>query len=72
MDAQSVDRVSKQVIQRFPGLKGSHPSIQSYGEGKFLLIFNGSAQTADGKTIHQTVRVVAEADGKVIKMTASR
>lgn len=72
MDAHSIDQVCKQVFQRFPDLKGSHPSVEPYAGEKFLLIFKGSATTADGRTIRQTVRVVAGTDGKIIKLTTSR
>ena len=72
METNAIDQVSKHVGQRFPGLKGSRPQVQPYAGGQFLLIYKGKAQTADGKTIQQTVRVVAAADGKIVKMTASR
>jgi len=72
MDANAIDKVSKHVAQRFPGLKGSRPQVQPYAGSQFLLIFKGKSQTADGKTIQQTVRVVAASDGKIIKLTASR
>jgi hypothetical protein len=72
MEPQSIAQVSKQVFQRFPDLRGSQPTIQPYAGGQFLLIFKGSAQAADGRTITQTIRVVAGADGSIKKMTASR
>jgi hypothetical protein len=72
MDNHSIDQVSKQVFQRFPGLKGSKPQVKPYAGGQFLLIYSGSAKTADGKTLRQTVRVVSSSDGKIVKLTASR
>jgi hypothetical protein len=72
MDNHSIDQVSKHVFQRFPGLKGSKPQVKPYAGGQFLLIYIGSAKTADGKTIRQTVRVVSSSDGKIVKLTASR
>ncbi len=72
MDAHSIDSVCKHVYGRFPDLKGSHPSVQPYAGDKFLLVFTGSAKAADGRTIRQTVRVVAGSDGKIVKLTTSR
>jgi hypothetical protein len=72
MESNLIDQISKQVFQRFPALRGSHPSVQPYAGGQFLLIFSGSAKTEDGRTLQQTVRVVAGADGSIKKMTASR
>jgi len=72
METQAIEKVSRHVAQRFPALKGKHPKVQSYAGDQFLLIFKGKAKTADGKTIQQTVRVVAKPDGKIVKLTASR
>jgi hypothetical protein len=72
MDKHSIDQVSKHVFQRFPGLKGSRPQVKPYAGEKFLLVYSGTAKTADGKTLRQTVRVVASPDGKIVKLTASR
>jgi hypothetical protein len=72
MEAHSIDQVCKQVYQRFPDLRGSRPQVQPYAGGQFLLLFTGTAKTADGRTMNQTVRVVASADGAIKKMTTSR
>ena len=72
MDANQIDKVTSQVVQRFPGLAGSHPQVKPYNQGQFLLVYSANARTADGHPITQTVRVVASADGKVLKMTSSR
>ena len=72
MDAHLIDQVNKHVYQRFPGLRGSSPSVKPYAGGQFLLVYSASAKTEDGHNIQQTVRVVAGADGSIKKMTASR
>lgn len=72
MDSRLVDQVCAQVYQRFPAFSGSRPQVKPYAEGQFLLVFQTSSRTADGRSLDQTVRVVASADGKVRKMTASR
>ena len=72
MDARFVDQICTQVYQRFPDFAGSRPQVKPYAEGQFLLVFQASAKTADGRSLSRTVRVVASADGKVRKMTTSR
>jgi hypothetical protein len=72
MNAAALDQVCHKVYQKFPALRGSQPQMQPYADGLFLLIFNGTAKTADGRSLNQTVRVVAGADGSIKKMTASR
>jgi hypothetical protein len=53
-------------------MKGVHPKVTHPTDEQMLLIFVGSAITASGKTISRTVRVVADARGKIQKMTTSR
>lgn len=69
-----LDSVSKQVYQKFPELKGVSPDVQSRNAAgaksiaqNYLLIFKGTQATH--KSI---VRVTTDAQGKVIKMSASR
>jgi hypothetical protein len=72
MDKRAVDEVSIKIYQRFPPLKGQRPKISKQGENQFLLVFSGSGKTPDGKTIRQTVRVVATDTGKILKTSMSR
>lgn len=72
MDAKTVDKISGQVYSKFPEVSGSRPSVQEQTADTFLLIFKGSGTTADGKHINRSVRVVASASGKIIKITTSR
>jgi hypothetical protein len=72
MEKKSVDKVCKQIYRRFPPLENKNPKVSSHGEGRYLLVFSGSGKTPDGKTIQQTVRVVATEDGRIIKTSTSR
>ncbi|MCE1254882.1 MAG: hypothetical protein LWX83_15210 [Anaerolineae bacterium] len=72
MDRQVIDSICQEVYRRFPEVKGAHPKVSSYSGDKSLLIFSGSAQGPNGKTINHTVRVVASANGKIEKMSTSR
>jgi hypothetical protein len=72
MDSSLISSIAQKVFQKFPEVRGSVPKVKPQGSEQFLLIFEGHAQTADGKTIARTVRVVASSSGKIIKMTTSR
>ncbi len=72
MNRQLIASICSQVYRRYPQVNGASPKIEDRPNDQVLLIFRGSAKTADGRTINQTVRVVASADGKIINMTSSK
>ena len=72
MDNKSIDKVCKNIYRRFPTLANTRPKVKSHGENRYLLIFSGSGKTPDGKTITNTVRVVANEEGRIIKSSMSR
>jgi hypothetical protein len=69
---QSLASICEQVYRRFPEISGVQPRVQEQGVDQLLLVFHGSARTADGKSISRTVRVVVSPAGKIVKMTTSR
>jgi hypothetical protein len=71
MDNLVMERVCKQVYQKFPEISGVRPSIKQNGNDS-LLIFQANQRTSDGHTIHRTVRVTVNLQGKIIKTTTSR
>lgn len=72
MDKKSLDKVCRSIYRRFPPVKNKHPKVSEQGPGRYLLVFSGSGKTPDGKTIQQTIRVVATEDGRIIKTSMSR
>ncbi len=68
----SLSSIYEQVYRRFPEIAGTQPRVQEQPDDRLLLIFNGTARTADGRSIPRTVRVVVSATGKILKMTTSR
>ena len=72
MDSQALDKVCKSIYRRFPNVKGSRPKVSTQGEDRYLLIFSAKGETPDGKTITQTLRVVADETGRVLKTSMSR
>ncbi len=72
MDKKVLDKVCKSIYQRFPPMENTRPRVSKQGEGRFLLIFTGSGETPDGKTIKQSLRVVVTDDGKILKTSMSK
>ena len=71
MDRKLIDAICKDVYKKFPEVSSSRPVLSDRPDGQVLLVFKGTAQTADGRTMQRTVRVVADQAGKVIKITTS-
>lgn len=71
MDRKLIENICTQIYKKFPEVNGSQPSISDRPENQVLLIFKGSATTADGHSIQRVVRVVTDATGKIIRTTTS-
>lgn len=76
MEAAAVQKVTRKIEREFPELKGSRPSVKQQGGGKgdpqYLLVYKGKVNLPGGKNMDRVVRVVATADGKVLRMSTSR
>ncbi len=72
MDKDAIDKVCKNVYQRFPAFKNRPPQVLKHGGNRYLLIFSGAGKTQDGRTISQKIRVVADEGGSIIKTSMSR
>jgi hypothetical protein len=48
------------------------PKVSKQGEDRYLLVFSKADKTPDGKTIQQTIRVVASDNGKILKTSMNR
>lgn len=77
MDQKLVSRISKKVYSQFPELKGSKPKIahsktRSSRNENFVLTYSIMSKGIRGKAIPRHVRVVADASGKIVKMSTSR
>jgi hypothetical protein len=80
MDSSQIKSISQDVYRRFPEFAGIQPKVQkqappskaSGGPQTFLLTYKGQANLPDQKTLPRWVRVVANEQGKIIKITTSR
>lgn len=79
MDSHILSSICKQVYQKYPEVSGADPKITvqkspagGKAESSYLLTFKGSATGADGKKISSVVRVVANENGKILKISSSK
>jgi hypothetical protein len=72
MDSDTISKIDQQVFRQFPFLSGTIPDVSQENENRWLLLYKGSAVTADGHEMPVVVRVLADNDGRVIKLTSSR
>jgi hypothetical protein len=80
MDQKTIQAISKQIYDRFPEVKGKKPKVRfqkSSGSrsiarhSTYLLTYNSNAKTATNKSLPYSVRVVANEEGKILKITMS-
>jgi hypothetical protein len=77
MDSKTINSVCSQIYRQFPEVNGVQPKVQpqsnsSQAGSTYLLIFKGTAKTADGKNLPRIVRATVNDQGKIIKVTTSR
>ena len=71
MDSAAINKVCQSVYTRVPALQGVKPKVSPQGS-RYLLIFTKTNTLPTGKALEQTVRVVADEEGNIIKMSSSR
>jgi hypothetical protein len=72
MEKSILTKVCTQVFSRHPEVRNTQPTITEQEDGKFLLVFMGTAFGANGKPIPRTIRAVVDANGKIVKISSSR
>ena len=72
MDKSVLDKVCPNLYRRFPSMNGKKPSVSKQSEDRYLLLFSGSNQTPDGKSIRQILRVVTSDEGRILKTSMSK
>lgn len=81
MNGNTVRKIAKSIYRQFPEVAGSEPKIVANhapqakslpNDTTYLLTFSGKGKNPKGKTISRTVRVTANAKGKILKVSTSR
>jgi hypothetical protein len=79
MNSRTVNSIAQQIRHQFPEVGGQNPSVRAQAGAKmpgnsatYLLTFKGEAKGSGGPSFARTVRVVANEDGRILKVTTSR
>lgn len=76
MNPKALGKINQHVGRQFPELAGVEPTVQVQHtpdqDRQFLLTYQGSAELPGGKRLKRIVRVVADAAGRVLRISTSR
>jgi hypothetical protein len=72
MKASALQKVSEKVCKKYPKLSGKASESHGAVSGRYLLIYAFADELPGGKSIQQQVRVVADEEGNISKMSVSR
>ena len=71
MESAAIAKVTKTVVRQFPEMQGIEPTVRDQMD-QCTLTYSGAAELPGGKTLKRIVRVVADSEGEVIRMSTSR
>ena len=72
MDDDSLQKVNQQIYRQFPYMNDIAPVVKEMSEGVYELHYSGSVQTANQQTLPIIVKVTADGQGNIQKLTTSR
>jgi hypothetical protein len=79
MKSSALSTVRKEVYRRFPEFSGVRPKVQTQrsssaknGDKTYLLTFKTKADLPGNKSMPRWVRIVANENGKILKISTSR
>ena len=79
MDAKTINNIRNQIARQFPEVAKSAPSVKAQAAAKsrgaggtYLLTFKGRVSEPGGFKSNRTVRVVAQDNGRILKVSTSR
>ncbi len=72
MNASSIQKVTDKVSAKYPKMIGKRPKVSEQSPGRYLLVYAFADELPGGKALQQQLRVVADEDGNISKMSVSR
>jgi hypothetical protein len=79
MDSKTISGIKQQIYRQFPEVAGEEPSVKSQASAKspgnpptYLITFKGRVAQTSGPSFSRMVRVVANDQGRILKVTTSR
>ena len=67
-----VDRINKTIYKDYPFYKGVKPKVTEQPGALLLLVYEKNEKTEDGLNLPMTLRVRADAEGKIKAVSGSR
>ncbi len=67
-----LDAINKKIYQNYPEFKNVSPKKTNQTDGKTVLVYEKSERTADGKPFKLLLRVTVDAEGNILKVSASK
>lgn len=71
MNTEALQKVIRSVKTRYPRLEDSSPKVTAQGDN-YLIIFKRKDQLPGGKSLEQTIRVIADGQGNTLQVTSSK
>ena len=72
MESGVLEKICNQIYRKYPEFKGKRPKVKAYTGTQSLLLFSTHVEGADGKSITRSLRVIADENGRIGKVTTSR
>lgn len=75
LQSKLIDKISQEVYQKHPDLKGVEPKItprEGEKSSDTLLVYQKKVSGPSGKKINRIVRAVADEKGKIKKISTSK
>ena len=77
MKCSLIAKLNRQVTEKFPEMKGVNQSVRrssqtKNGDQRYTLTYKGKADLPGGRKISRIVRVVADEEGRIIRISTSK
>jgi hypothetical protein len=79
MNQKTINKISKTVYRQFPEVRGSKPKIKQHPQAKaknvdpsYVLTYRTVTFVASGRRFPRHVRVIANPNGKILRVSTSR
>ncbi len=72
MDSDAINKVNKEVYKRHPQMAGTSPKVSQQTGDRYLLLYTRALEISAGRKMEQIIRVTADQQGNVLRMSVSK
>ena len=72
MDSDVINKVNKEVYKRHPQMAGTSPKVSQQTGDRYLLLYMRALEISAGRKMEQIIRVTADQQGNVLRMSVSK